>query len=267
MHEVLRNVLAMFQGDIRRQGAGGDIQPGARRHYVWADAGRFQQILLNLVSNAVKFTPADGSVAVRSSDEESSIRIEIIDSGIGIEPDVLPRLFQPFEQGEQTVTRTFGGLGLGLSIVKSLADLHKASIAAVSEGKDKGATFTLEHGDGFAGERGGAVGAGELPCHMAGCAVLLVEDHRGYARGAAEASGEHRLQGGDGVRREGSHRGGGDAAVQRAAVGPGAAGWKRPGGDGASWPDRFGIKGIACQRFRAGRGHRAAAARRASRCI
>jgi CheY-like chemotaxis protein/anti-sigma regulatory factor (Ser/Thr protein kinase) len=115
----------------------------AKQHHVWADPGRFQQILLNLISNAVKFTPDDGSITVKTSNENGTVKIEVIDTGVGIEADVKPRLFEPFEQGERTVTRQFGGLGLGLSIVKSLVEMHKASISVTSEGKDTGATFTL----------------------------------------------------------------------------------------------------------------------------
>ena len=115
----------------------------AKESHVWGDPSRFQQVLMNLLSNAVKFTPTDGSVTIRTSNENGGIKIEVIDTGIGIEADMLPRLFRPFEQGEQTVTRRFGGLGLGLSIVKSLAEMHKASITATSDGKDKGSVFSL----------------------------------------------------------------------------------------------------------------------------
>src|SRR5207237_8473853 len=95
------------------------------------------------VSNAIKFTPEEGSITIRTSNENGTVKIEVIDTGIGIEPEMLPRLFEPFEQGETTVTRQFGGLGLGLSIVKSLVELHRASISATSEGAGKGSTFTL----------------------------------------------------------------------------------------------------------------------------
>ena len=142
-HAAVRDAVASFQDEVDKKGLAVTVGLRAKYHHVWADPGRFQQILLNLLSNAVKFTPADGTITVRSSNDHGTIRIEISDSGVGIEPDVMPRLFRPFEQGEQTTTRKFGGLGLGLSIVKSLVQLHKASISATSEGANRGATFTL----------------------------------------------------------------------------------------------------------------------------
>jgi PAS domain S-box-containing protein len=142
-HAVLRNVVAMFQQEIDEKGLTVAISLRAKRFQVWADPGRFQQMVLNLLSNAVKFTPEAGTVTLSTSNENGTVKIEIIDTGVGIEPQMLPRIFDPFEQGERTVTRKFGGLGLGLSIVKSLVTLHKASITATSEGSGKGATFTL----------------------------------------------------------------------------------------------------------------------------
>ena len=96
---------------------------------------------LNLLSNAIKFTPRGGTITLRNGNEICTLKIEIIDSGVGIETEALPRLFKPFEQGERTVTRQFGGRGLGLSIVKSFVEMHK-SASAFSEGLGKGATFT-----------------------------------------------------------------------------------------------------------------------------
>ena len=175
-HAVLRNVIVMFQRDIDEKGLTVAVALRARRFHVWADPGRFQQMLLNLLSNAVKFTPADGSITVRTGNEDGRIEIDVIDTGVGIEPDVLPRLFQPFEQGEQTISREFGGLGLGLSIVKSLAELHKATITATSGGKGEGATFTLRLDTVTPPE---SPGAREPVAGTAAKAyrVLLVEDH------------------------------------------------------------------------------------------
>lgn len=176
-HAVVRNVVSMFHQEMEDKGLTVTVSLRARRYHVWADPGRFQQMLLNLVSNAVKFTPADGTVTVRTSNENGTIKIEIIDNGIGIEPDVLPRLFHPFEQGETGVTRQFGGLGLGLSIVKSLVEMHKASITATSEGRGKGATFALriESVDPPSPQPAAAVQASSAPSKT--YRVLLVEDH------------------------------------------------------------------------------------------
>jgi CheY-like chemotaxis protein len=125
----------------------------------------------------VKFTPEDGIVTLRTLNENGTIKIEVADTGIGIERDVLPRLFLPFEQGEQTVTRQFGGLGLGLSIVKSLVEMHKASITATSDGKGKGATFTLRMETVLPAKQqppAAPVAGSET---RAAYRVLLVEDH------------------------------------------------------------------------------------------
>ena len=174
-HAVLRNVVSMFQAEIEEKSISVTQALRARNHFVWADPGRFQQILLNLMSNAVKFTPEDGSITVRTSNENGTVKIEVADTGVGIEPELMPRLFQPFEQGEKTVTRQFGGLGLGLSIVKSLVEMHKASVSVTSEGKEKGATFVVRvesvRPPGEASGPAGPAAAGTP--HR----ILLVEDH------------------------------------------------------------------------------------------
>jgi PAS domain S-box-containing protein len=142
-HTILRAVVAMSQPDVAAKRIAVTLALRARQPQIWADPGRFQQMLLNLVGNAVKFTPTGGDILIRTSDGPGRVEIQVADTGVGIEADMLPRLFSPFEQGEKTVTRRFGGLGLGLSIVKSLADLHHATISAASPGKGQGATFTL----------------------------------------------------------------------------------------------------------------------------
>jgi PAS domain S-box-containing protein len=118
---------------------------GADHHHVWADTTRMQQVLSNLLDNAIKFTPENGRIIVSTATiPDSRMRIEISDTGVGIEPDVLPKLFTPFEQGEKTTTRRFGGLGLGLVIVKGIVDLHKGTITATSPGRDLGTTVILD---------------------------------------------------------------------------------------------------------------------------
>lgn len=175
-HAVLRNVGAMFHQEIEDKGLTIAVALRAKRFHVWADPGRFQQMVLNLFSNAVKFTPEDGTVTLSTANENGTVRIEITDTGVGIEPHVLPGIFEPFEQGERTVTRKFGGLGLGLSIVKSLVEMHKASITAASGGPGKGATFTLRI---ETVEPSHPSRPSEILNGVAGRAyrVLLVEDH------------------------------------------------------------------------------------------
>jgi PAS domain S-box-containing protein len=110
---------------------------------VKGDAGRLQQVLWNLLSNAVKFTPRGGSVRVSLRRHESSIEIEIADTGEGIAPEFLPRVFERFSQQEANNSRKAGGLGLGLAIVKHLVELHGGTVEAQSKGPGTGATFTI----------------------------------------------------------------------------------------------------------------------------
>jgi PAS domain S-box-containing protein len=111
---------------------------------VLGDPNRLQQIVWNLLSNAIKFTPSGGEVRLNVSATEGMITIQVRDSGIGIRPDFLPYVFEPFRQAESTSTRVHGGLGLGLSIVRYLVELHGGRISAESEGEGRGSTFTIE---------------------------------------------------------------------------------------------------------------------------
>ncbi|HYJ05393.1 MAG TPA: ATP-binding protein [Chthoniobacterales bacterium] len=129
-------------------------------------------------NNAVKFTPRSGRVTIRSwNDEQGNCVVEISDTGIGIEPGQQSRIFNAFEQGERTITRQFGGLGLGLAISKTLLDLHGGTISVRSEGKNRGASFTV----GMAAFKTPEVtpkvavpGNGSRPPRLH---VLIVDDH------------------------------------------------------------------------------------------
>jgi two-component system, chemotaxis family, CheB/CheR fusion protein len=176
-HAVVRATLAMFQPEIDAKGLEAAVALRAKHYHVWADPGRMQQIVLNLVSNAIKFTPEGGSISVRSSsDERRRLRMEVRDTGIGIDADLLQKLFDPFEQGEQTTTRQFGGLGLGLSIARSLVEMHSGTITAASEGAGRGATFTLEFATVPADQAQQSQGTVEQK-ELTALRVLLLEDH------------------------------------------------------------------------------------------
>jgi len=110
---------------------------------VSGDPARLQQVIWNLVTNAVKFTPKGGKVQVRLARVNSHIEITVSDTGQGIEPEFLPVVFERFRQADATTTRHQGGLGLGLAIVKHLVELHGGAVSANSAGKDRGATFTV----------------------------------------------------------------------------------------------------------------------------
>ena len=145
-HSCLRSALEICRHDIQEKELQVAVHFLAGQHYVRADPVRLRQVFWNLLRNAVKFTPVGGNIQVITCNEADLLRIEITDTGIGIAPEVLPRIFNAFEQGERLKTRRFGGLGLGLSIAKALVDLHEGHLSAFSEGEGKGATFTVELG-------------------------------------------------------------------------------------------------------------------------
>jgi signal transduction histidine kinase len=110
---------------------------------VMADPLRLQQVVCNLLSNAIKFTPRGGGVLIESGYKDSEVQIKVTDTGQGIEPGYLPLVFELFSQGEQSACGTATGMGLGLSIVKQIVELHGGSVSAQSAGAGKGATFIV----------------------------------------------------------------------------------------------------------------------------
>jgi PAS domain S-box-containing protein len=116
---------------------------GPLPEHVLGDSTRLQQIVWNLLSNAVKFTSEGGRVELRMESDADNVRITVSDTGKGIEPEFLPYIFDHFRQADSSSSRRYGGLGLGLSLVKHLVELHGGTIRAVSDGKGRGATFTV----------------------------------------------------------------------------------------------------------------------------
>ncbi|MCA1601703.1 MAG: GAF domain-containing protein, partial [Acidobacteria bacterium] len=116
----------------------------ARLRIVPGDADRLQQVIWNLLSNAAKFTPSEGKVEVRLSHDSAHVQIQVSDSGPGIDPAFLPHVFERFRQADGTTTRTYGGLGLGLAIVRHLVELHGGIITAENRKDGPGAIFTVK---------------------------------------------------------------------------------------------------------------------------
>jgi two-component system CheB/CheR fusion protein len=147
LRQILEHALQTASGDLLHKRLRLVLDLTREDHAVWADTPRLTQVFWNLFSNAVKFTPAGGAITVRSSREESAagrqLLVEVADTGIGIEPDVLADIFDAFQQGEQTITRRFGGLGLGLAISKAIVELHGGSLTAASDGLGRGAVFSV----------------------------------------------------------------------------------------------------------------------------
>jgi PAS domain S-box-containing protein len=120
------------------------VETGKREALVSGDPDRLQQVVLNLVSNAIKFTPPGGRVEARLRRDDAQLELIVKDTGQGISPGFLPHVFERFRQADSSVARAHGGLGLGLSITKRLVELHQGSIHAESEGEGRGSTFTVK---------------------------------------------------------------------------------------------------------------------------
>jgi PAS domain S-box-containing protein len=147
-----------------------------------ADPARLQQILWNLLKNALKFTPPGGVVRVRTFNAGDDFVLEVADTGIGFEADALPKIFQAFEQADEQITQNFGGLGLGLAIARSLAELHGGRLEAASEGLGRGATFRLTLPGAGVSATPPKTPAQTAEARAKKLRILLVEDHEDTAR-------------------------------------------------------------------------------------
>jgi CheY-like chemotaxis protein/anti-sigma regulatory factor (Ser/Thr protein kinase) len=146
---------------------------------VLADGDRIQQVVWNLLSNAVKFTSEGGAVRVRVARRDSRVEIAVADDGMGIEPRVLPFVFERFRQGDASSTRAHGGLGLGLAIVRHIVELHGGTVHAESAGPGQGSTFTISlpmREAPAAVETSSASGAESLGPSLAGLRIVAVDD-------------------------------------------------------------------------------------------
>jgi PAS domain S-box-containing protein len=143
VHRLLHNAVQIVQNDLLEKLIELAIELNAANHHIWADSVRIQQVFWNLLNNAVKFTPKGGRITVRSFNEGERFVFEISDTGIGIEPERQSQIFEAFHQGERSITRQFGGLGLGLTISKTLLDLHGGEITVESKGQNNGTTFRV----------------------------------------------------------------------------------------------------------------------------
>ena len=158
------------------------VEVEARPAPVRGESARLQQVLWNLVSNAIKFTPEGGRLVVRLTRESSHMRLTVRDDGVGIRHELLRDIFERFSQADSSTRRRFGGLGLGLSIARQLAELHGGTLEAESEGEGRGATFTLRlpvaaavHGAG-AWEAPEVTDITEAAVDLVGLRLLVVDD-------------------------------------------------------------------------------------------
>jgi PAS domain S-box-containing protein len=143
-HEVIRFALKNLESQQKGTGIGIDLRLEAPHSYIRADALKLEQALSNLIGNALKFTPEGGKVSIVTRYEEGGrLVVEVSDTGIGIPADALSRIFSPFEQGDSSIHSRFGGLGLGLSIARTLIKAHGGTLEVESEGSGQGAKFTV----------------------------------------------------------------------------------------------------------------------------
>jgi len=186
-HNLIELAVEMVRSDAEGKGQKLEVDLAAERSHLIGDPARLQQVFWNLLNNAVKFTPESGQLSVRSHDAGEHLALEIRDSGIGISAESIERIFLPFEQaGAVSAEHRIGGLGLGLSIVKAIVDLHGGSIRAASDGLGEGSTFSLElpatepPPESAVGSAAPAAGdAGASPrVRAAGLRLLLVDDHQ-----------------------------------------------------------------------------------------
>jgi len=184
LNEAVRQVCGICQPHLIGAQVRLEMELGEDVGTISADPARLQQVLWNLLKNAIKFSPQGGSVRVTSQRRDSQrCEVRVQDRGIGIPPEILPRVFNAFEQGDARITRQFGGLGLGLAISRALVELHDGTIRAESAGPGQGATFTVELPGEAASPASKAPAAhGEKGAGARRTRLLLVEDHADTAR-------------------------------------------------------------------------------------
>lgn len=173
---LIQACLAMYAPQIQDKRLMATLELAAPRRFVWADPPRLQQVICHLLSNAAKFTPDAGTITIRTSNDGDDLVIEVIDNGIGIEPSILPTVFDAFEQGEKSIAQQFGGLGLGLAIARAVVEKHGGTLTAASHGKGQGATFTVRLK--AVSESAAQLQQSHEPTSSHLKRILLVEDHK-----------------------------------------------------------------------------------------
>jgi len=143
VHDAVREALEVAKPDIDARKQQLTVALDAGEHRVMGDATRLKQVVWNVLKNASKFTNERGHIRVASRNAPGKVIIEVSDSGIGIDPAMLSKIFETFSQVDASITRTYGGLGLGLAIAKAIVERHGGEIEASSRGLGHGATFTI----------------------------------------------------------------------------------------------------------------------------
>jgi signal transduction histidine kinase/integral membrane sensor domain MASE1/CheY-like chemotaxis protein len=179
---VVQEAIEAIRGDVEAKALTLEVSLDPLAGEVLGDPTRLQQVVANVLSNAVKFTPRQGRIAVGLARYGVDARLSVTDSGEGIEPAVLPHVFEPFQQADSTTTRAHQGLGLGLAIVRQLVEAHGGRVRAESGGRGQGATFVVELPILAVRDRRSAAGPAPAPedrpgVRLDGLCVLVVDDH------------------------------------------------------------------------------------------
>jgi PAS domain S-box-containing protein len=184
VRELLEFLVGICHSEFHGKRLTLSMQTNAPNHHIHTDAGRLQQVLWNIIKNAAKFTEPGGAITISTWNENGNISVAVKDTGIGMTAETIGRLFEPFEQGDQRLSRRYGGLGLGMAISHALVDLLGGQIKAESAGLGKGSLFTVifpvsldseQHKNGKDGAKIEEVEKGRVK-------ILLVEDHGDTSR-------------------------------------------------------------------------------------
>ncbi|HVU23452.1 MAG TPA: PAS domain S-box protein [Opitutus sp.] len=189
LHAILQDALAMLRTDFDQKQLTVSFDLRARTPIVRGDAVRLQQVLWNVLNNAVKFTPEGGAVTVRTREAGTRVAVEVSDTGIGMTAAEITRAFDAFSQGDHAQDgrpHRFGGIGLGLAISRMLVEQHGGSIRVTSAGREQGATIEIELPRAAGADGGGALERGTIagpaatgqPKPAVRGRILLVEDHK-----------------------------------------------------------------------------------------
>ncbi|HEX5107187.1 MAG TPA: ATP-binding protein, partial [Vicinamibacterales bacterium] len=159
---IVRDATESVSAAARQKGVALDVS--AQPVHVAGDEARLQQIVGNLLNNAIQFTPEGGRITLTVTLQSGTVVVRVSDTGAGIEPALLPYVFEPFRQGKDGLARVHGGLGLGLAVVQQLVELHDGSAVVTSEGRGRGTTFTVSFPQMAA------------PAHQENASQLLLQD-------------------------------------------------------------------------------------------
>jgi PAS domain S-box-containing protein len=190
LNTLVQVAVDSMRSTFEHYGHAVEVRPAPQPVFIEGDAVRLTQVVVNLLSNAAKYTAPKGRIEVEVSRNHSVVRLEVSDNGIGMSESLIERVFDPFVQGERTLDRAEGGLGIGLTLVKKLIELHGGSVLASSAGPGHGAKFTIALP--LAGDRAQPLSAVAATPPAQATRILVVDDNRDVAESLVdllEASG------------------------------------------------------------------------------